>query len=608
MLWNLASRGTKLIVLVVLVAAGLLFGSAVGAEEGPWDPEKYISIDEVRAGMEAYCLTVYEGSKIEKFGLEVIDVIRGQQPGRNAILVQGTDDRFIHTGPVAGCSGSPVYIDGRLAGALAFGWFFSKDPLYGVTPIKEMLRVGWDSDPTPAVNTGGFSFDFSRPVDLNQIAEQISHPQFFTSGGVGGATILPSPLVVSGLTSETIEQIDSLMSPYGFMAVAGVGSAGSASGENISLSPGSCLAVPLVSGDIKLEIIGTVTEVRGKDVYAFGHNFLGYGPTELPMATGKIHTVVSTLMRSFKLGSGADIVGSLTSDESTAVKGEIGLEAATIPMTIRIERYNDSQTRVYNCRVAKNRILTPTLFRIGVAGAALMRGTLPPDHAVEYEVNIGIENSEPIMFKNVSTGLSVGEVVTEISAVTGLLMNNPYEEASVESLEATIRMFPESISSRLWSVDMTDSVVKAGRKVEVGVTVETFRAEKKKYKLALEVPENLAPGNYELLVCGGGGYLQFLRKAAPFRFIPGSMPGLIEALDNILQVRRDRLYCVLLLPAGGVTLEGADLPDLPATKALVLQDPKRTLRAMPYRHWIEDSVTAGTVVLDKKIMRLTVEK
>ena len=110
--------------------------------EGIWDPARYISVDEIKPGMEAYCLTVYKGTEVEKFGLEVLSVVHDFMPGRDAILVRGTDERFIHTGPVAGCSGSPVYINGRLAGAMAMGWQFSKDPLYGVTPIADMLRVG----------------------------------------------------------------------------------------------------------------------------------------------------------------------------------------------------------------------------------------------------------------------------------------------------------------------------------------------------------------------------------------------------------------------------------------------------------------------------------
>ena len=137
------------------------------------DTSKYITIDEIKPGMKAHCLTVFEGTKIEKFPLEVLSVMRNFQPGRDAILVQGTDDRFIHTGPVAGCSGTPVYIDGRLAGALAFGWTFSKDPLYGVTPIEEMLRVGQPSQEKQnlkrAIPEPGYAFYYSKPIDFDEV-------------------------------------------------------------------------------------------------------------------------------------------------------------------------------------------------------------------------------------------------------------------------------------------------------------------------------------------------------------------------------------------------------------------------------------------------------
>ena len=141
-------RACILVCAVMCVVA--VCGSRAGLEargavpqglEGIWDPARYISVDEIKPGMEAYCLTVYKGTTVEKFGVEVLSVVHDFMPGRDAILVRGTDERFIHTGPVAGCSGSPVYIDGRLAGALATGWQFSKDPLYGVTPIADMLRV-----------------------------------------------------------------------------------------------------------------------------------------------------------------------------------------------------------------------------------------------------------------------------------------------------------------------------------------------------------------------------------------------------------------------------------------------------------------------------------
>ena len=124
----------------------------------------------------------------------------------------------------------------------------------------------------------------------------------------------------------------------------------------------------------------------------------------------------------------------------------------------------------------------------------------------------------------------------------------------------------------------------------------------------MEIPEDLAPGKYELIVCGSQAYEQFLAKSVPHRFIATSMPELIEALNNALNIPRDRLYCLLVLPPSGVTLEKSELPDLPATKAMVLQDTKRALRIQPYQHWMEKSIKTGTVINGRKVVQITVEQ
>jgi hypothetical protein len=583
--------------------------------EGVWDPAKYISIDEIKPGMQAYCLTEYGSAGIEKFGLEIIDVVRNIEPGRNAILVKGTDERFMHTGPVAGCSGSPVYIEGRLAGALAFAGLFSKDPLYWATPIEEMLRIGQappllSSDrKTPGM---GFVFDFSRPIDFAEIDRQITTPRPSTSKALAGTAVLPCPVITSGLPAEVGEQLGVAVEQYGLIVVPG-GVQAEQSGakeqkQDVKLVPGACLAVPLVSGDITISVFGTVTEVRGDKIYGFGHSFLGYGPVDLPMATGKVHTVVSSVLRSFKVASIVETVGALTTDEGAAVFGQVGAKAQTFPLTVRVERYNDPQKRVYNCRVANNRLLTPTVVRAAVAGVTLVIGDFPPEHMVGYKVNIAVEGFEPITFENVSTDMGLAEMLAESAGSVAMLMNNPYKDVSIKSMEYDVRILPKSIISHIWSVDLSDSEVEAGEEVGLNVVVESVLAGKKKYQFRVKIPKNLAPGKYELTVCGSQDYEQFLRKAVPHRFIAQDLPDLFDALNNALRIHRDRLYCILTLPAGGVMVEEAELPDLPATKALVLQNVKRTLRTQPYQHWLEDSIETGTIVIDKKVLGVTVQE
>jgi len=601
---------------------------ASNAIEGVWDPTKYIGIDEIRPEMEAYCLTTYKGAEIEKFALKVLSIVRNITPGRDAILVQGTDERFIHTGPVWGCSGSPVYIDGRLAGALAFASYFSKDPLYGATPIKEMLSVGQaglsehnagqmdgTSNPIKGVWEPGFGFDFSRPIDFAEIDRQIKTSRLSRKNVQGGLTFLPCPLITSGLTAEVCEQLNTSLEPFGLVAVPAIAGGGTPNPvksvwepDEVQLAPGACLTVPLVTGDITMTVIGTVTDVVGDKVYGFGHGFLSHGVIDLPMATGYVHTVVSNVMCSFKFASAIEIVGALTIDESAAVQGQIGAKAKMIPLVITVDRYNDTEKRVYNCRVANNRLLTPLLLRSAVAGAALMLGSLPPDHTVEYKVIIGVEGTEPITFENVSTSIGLDEMLREGTGPVAILLNNPYEKVDIKSIDFDVRIVPKNISSRIWSVDLSDSRVKTGQQLDVTVVVESFLAEKKEYHCSLKIPNELTPGKYDLIVCGGYGYQEFLIKAAPYKFVPQNLTTLVEAMNNLLTIGRDKLYCLLVLPPAGVAMEKAELPDLPATKILLLQDGKRTLTSLPYPHWLEEALATGTVIIDKKIMNITVEE
>jgi hypothetical protein len=591
------------------------------ALEGVWDPAKYISIDEIHPQMEAYCLTTYKGTKIEKFGLEVLSVVHNIEPGRDTILVQGTDERFIHSGPVWGCSGSPVYIDGRLAGALAFAYYFSKDPLYGVTPIKDVLRVGGKQDAAYEHSTASsawkpaFAFDFSMPIDISEINRQVTASRLSAKNVQGGLTFLPCPLITSGLPAEVCEQLNNSIEPFGLVAVSGAAGGGTSSASksdwqpnDVRLAPGACLAVPVVSGDITMTAIGTVTEVVGDKVYGFGHGFLESGSVDLPMATGQVHTVVSSVIRSFKFSSPIETVGALTTDESTSVYGQIGGKAKMIPLVITVDRYNDTKKRVYNCSVAENQLLTPLVLRYVVAGAALMLGSLPPDHAVEYKVIINLEGTAPIVFENVSTGVGLDEMLDECTASVAILLNNPYEKVNIKSIDFDVRIASRNISSRIWSVDLSDSRVKAGQQLDVAVVVESFLSEKKRYQYSFKIPPELAPGKYDLVVCGGLDYLKFLMKTAPYKFIPQNLETLIESMNNVLTVGRDKLHCILVLPSGGVALEKAELPDLPATKVLLLQDSKRTLRSRPHPNWLEESLVTSTIIIDEKVLPITVEE
>jgi hypothetical protein len=583
--------------------------------ENLWNPSKYISIDEIKPGMDAYCLTEYGTAGVEKFSMEVVDIVRNMNTGTeivgDIILVKGTNEEFIRTGPVAGCSGSPLYIDGRLAGALAFTWTYTREPLYGVTPIEKMLRIGQANQATYNNQNNSqtaFVFNSSEPVNLGNIYEQHSNSLVRPIQSLGGANPLPCPLITSGIPSDAFEQFKTKLEPYGIMVVSGGGSGDSDNDEHVQLTPGATLLVPLVDGDIQISTFGTVTEVVDDKVYGFGHHLLGQGSVDLPMATGKVHTVVSNTVKSFKLASKLETVGALTNDQSHGVVGQIGATAKTTPLTIGINRYNDPEKRVYHCRIANHKRLTPRFLEYALIGASLYLGTIPQDHMVEYNGAITLENGDTISFENVSSGLGLNEVLAECVGSVLLLMNNPFEEINIKSLEFNIGMARKNISAGIWSIDVSDTVVKAGENIKVEVIVNVFLADRIKYEFQMEIPQDLEPGKYQLIVCGAQNYERFLAKTVPYRFSASNMPDLIDALKNALNIPRDRLYCILILPPSGITLEKSELPDLPATKAMVLQNQKRTLRIQPYQDWVEKSVQTDTVISNSKIIQITVEK
>ncbi len=596
----------------LLVFVLLSFSVSLGSEQP--DKSRYITIDEIKAGMKGYCLTCLKGTEVEKFDLEVISVVLSMNAGRDAILVKVDDERFIHAGVIAGCSGSPVYIDGRLAGAMAFGWSNSKDPLYGVTPIEYMLEAGKGGDSAEdfGARLSGVIFDYSEPLDFIEVDKRFKSFLESRSQYSGGMPTLRCPVVISGLPMSVVERLGAELESFGLMAVAGPGSgaskSGAASRTEVQLEPGSSLLVPLVTGDITMLATGTATEVIGDTVYGFGHGLLTYGPVDLPMATGQIHTVVASRVRSFKIVSMLDIVGALKVDEATAIRGQIGAEAYMFPMTVKVDRYNDTEQKIFNCRIAYNRLLTGSMIGAVISGAALYGGDLPPDNMLEYKVSIGIEGAGTITFENVSTGLGLSDVFVETVNSIRLLMNNPFKEVSIESIDIEIRIEPENIASHIWSVQVLDSKVKAGEPIDIEVVLESVLSPKRRLRYSIVIPEDLGPGEYNLIVCGGSEYLRFLNQTVPYRFAAKNFQTLIEAMKEILSVERDRLYCILMLPAGGIVLERSELSDLPATKALVLSDAKRGLDAQPYRHWIEQSSKTGTIIADKKALKIRVEE
>ncbi len=573
-------------------------------QAGQIDKTRYITIDEIKPGMDAVCLTVYKGVEIERFNLKVVDVVKGLEPGRNAILVMGTDERFIHTGPVAGCSGSPVYINNRLAGALAFAWTFSKDPLYGVTPIEEMLRAGAY---TPAAKTSPApALDFSKPVDLKTAYNQIINFKN-NQPPKTGISWLPCPITTT-LPQESFVDSAGIFESAGLLPVSAGASGKLSEYLDVPMKPGGILALPLVYGDIELAVIGTITDVVDNKIYGFGHSFTGEGPIDVPMATGYVHTIVAGLVRSFKFGQVIDVKGALYADESTAVVGTIGRKATMIPMRLTVERFNDEKIRTYDCQIVSHHFYTPLLAKICLAGTAEMLGPLPVEHSIQYKAKIGIDGYEPVYMENFSSDAKLEDYLFDSIGALTLIMNNPYDRAAITSLDFEVKILPKTAISHIWSFDVSDTTVKPGQTITASITLESYLTGLKNYKQTITIPDNIQPGNYKLLLGGAEEYTQFIIKAAPYRYVPENLPSLISIINSIANTKRNDLHLILILPPGGIAIETAQLPQLPLSKTMLLNNEKRSIVAKPAGQWLEKTIPLDTIVIDNRTIDIVVEK
>jgi hypothetical protein len=419
--------------------------------------------------------------------------------------------------------------------------------------------------------------------------------------------MLPCPIATT-LPQTAFAGFSDTFESAGFMPVSGGSSGKLSEFAGTPLKPGGILALPLVYGDIELSAIGTVTEVADDKVYAFGHSLLGEGPIDIPIATGYVHTVIASVIRSFKFGQTIEIKGALYADQSTAVVGKIGRKAAVIPMNIKVQRFNDNNIRTYNCQVVSHRRFTPLLVGTCLSGAATMLGPLPADNTIQYKTRIGIEGYKPVYMENFSSAADLEECLSDTLGAITLIMNNPYDRPSITSLDFEINILPKTEVSHIWNFEISDTKVKPGRSITAKITLESVLAGNKTYVAQIKIPDDTPPGEYALSAMGNAEYRQFVTRLAPYRYTPENMPDLINIINDIANIKRNDLYITLTLPASGISIDKSELPSLPLTKSLLLDNDKRSSPALPVSDWLQQVIPVGSLVVDSRSFTITVEK
>ena len=545
-------------------------------------------LSDVKPGMKGVAYTIYSGDEVVKIDLVVIGVIEnGLGPKQDVILVQLLGDEAQHSGVVAGMSGSPVYFDGKLAGALSLKiGIFTKEAIGGVTPIVNMLDIEKSNLPpagasrTAATASGGsYSARVTIPSSLARAA-----------GASDGEYLVPieTPAIASGMLPETMAQFSKQFSSWGMSLSAG-GSV-PASADDAQVKPGDMVAFELVRGDMTISPGCTVTRVNEGRVYACGHPILSLGEVHFPMARGHVITTLASAMASTKIMSTGSTIGTFTQDRLTAIMGQIGPGPAMIPVDVVLDTPNAHKT--FHFEVVESPQLTPALVAITTFNGIVATPASGLGSTLALDGEIDLHGLPPVKMNGLFApsdnplpdGLMVAAAVQQIFS---RVYTSPYETPKVDAVKIHVTAQADRREATIDGAWLDKVEAKPGDTVGVKVQLRPYRGPSFVQEMSVTIPAQSARGQLQLVISDANFVNRNVAMAEATT--DGQLPGL-EQLVNLINLERtnDRLYATLLQPTPTLMVEDKIMPNAPASEINVLDQ-----RQSPTAARIANQSTAG---------------
>jgi hypothetical protein len=550
-------------------------------------PPAILPLADVRPGMVGQALTVFQGTKPEPFKVRVISVMRNFLPKQDVILIRAEDPRVEFSGIVAGMSGSPVYIDGKLMGAIAYAWSFAKEPLGGVTPIESMLaertrprraheELLAAADGVGAGRGSVLGADapaaLARGLGLPPLAPNVGTP------ATGEPRLMRAavPLAVSGFTPRTVAEMADELRPTGLVPLQAGGGRRPGPPAAGHVEPGSAIGVELVRGDMSTVATGTVTYLDGANVLAFGHPLFGIGEVYLPLVDAEIHAFLPALSQSFKMSSPLNEVGTLVQDRQSCIVGDLDARATMVPVDVRVSGPG-VEPRLFHAEVARNRRLTPMLASLVVGNAIADTEPDVTDMVVTVTSKVGLKGHAPLELRDqisTSDGVS-GRALSSSRGLRALgdLLFNPFEPVVLDHMDVDVRVEFRRDVAEIVGVTLPSEEVHAGDTVPVRVSLRPYAGAEYVETVPVVIPRTLAGETIKLEVASGAVARPDVPQAE-------SLSGYIDNLRKFYTA--SSIVITLQTPEDGASLRGRLLSALPASAMDTLRPGNQTRRADSY--------------------------
>ncbi len=560
---------------------------------------------DIRPGMKGIGKTVFAGDRIEDFQVEVLGILENIGPKQSLILARLSGGPLDRTGVMQGMSGSPVYIDGRLAGAVAMAFALSKEPIAGIRPIEDMLRVDEPAQPQPR----------RAQVWDGQLAKALPPPSEFIAGGARLVEIA-TPISFSGFTQGTVEHFAPQLRALGLQPMQGVAGGGSPvrQARPGAVQPGSMITVQLISGDLAVGADGTVTHVDGSHIYAFGHRFLTIGATEMPFARSEVLTLLPNLSTSFKISAAREWAGAITQDRSVAVAGELGKTASTLPVSITVTRHGvraAGKPMSYDLKMMRDRILSPFLLQMAVFSAidateqVFGESTFTVTGEVEFEGAVA-----PMKLNNTFAGdfNLPAQVAMGTAMPVSYAMQSGFDALRPKRVAVAIEAYPRKRTLQIDQLWASRREVRPGESVEFTLVMAGDNGAEVTRKVNYRVPVGARPGSLQVTAADANAinlteFRQMLVQA------PRSANQLVSMMNDMR--RNTNAYLRVWRTEPSFDVQGENLPDPPPSAAMIMGRANASLNitpAMPNSKIAEFEVPAGMVVTGSKTIQLEIKE
>lgn len=547
-----------------------------------------LPLDEVKPGMVGVGRTVFSGTTLEDFKVHVLGVLRNViAPKRSLILARLEGGPLAKTGVIAGMSGSPVYIDGRLVGAVSYSLGqFSTEPIAGITPIAEMVdatmmpaavrssrpvSITWPATSRQLIDIWANDLGRSRPF-VNDPSQALVLSGVSADLGRVGSMLRPIavPMVAAGFDASVLDPISPAFAAAGFVPMSSPAQshgAATTGGNDRKVAPGDAIGVALLTGDFELGATGTVTHVDGDRVYAFGHPLYNLGPTQFPMTKAEVLVVLPSLMSSSKLASFGEVVGTVQQDRATAIAGRLGAGPSLIPVAITLNS-DRGQSRSFNFGVVRDFTFTPLLTYLSVANVltSYERGAGPASFAIRGTASIRAQGD--IAFEDMFSGEQpAGGAAAYIAGPLTALLKNSVDAVDVDRIDLVIDASEQPRRARIERVWLDTNRPRAGRDAVVFVAMRDARGEEVVKQVPIQLPAN-ATGALQLVVADATRTTADDRRETR----GADMQRVAQMIRTFNRARKNnRLYVRLTSPDTGAVVNGEPMAALPPSVLSVLE-------------------------------------